>query len=151
MRSGAADAYRDSPLASHQLLAAGPTHPHRFQQVIQTIGSSNKPILSENAIIPVLAGQHPYVLDPWMTTLLRKRFPVFEAPLLRQLRSQSFSAVVLSNGDPTTSGAQWWYDNACFGPGFISTLTENYKPVAVVDDDWIYLRKTPVPAASSIP
>jgi hypothetical protein len=133
----------------HHIKSWGRTyHPHHFQQVIQAIGSSNKPILSENAIIPVLAGQHPYVLDPWMTTLLRKRFPAFELPLLQQLRSQSFSAVVLPDGDPTTSGARWWYDNACFGPGFVSALTEHYRLATVVDEDWIYVPKTPAPAAS---
>ena len=44
----------------HHINSWGRTyHPHRFQQVIQTIGSSNKPILSENAIIPVSAAPTP--------------------------------------------------------------------------------------------
>lgn len=119
-------------------------HPHQFQQIIAAIGPTKKPILSENPIIPVLAGQHPYVIDPWMVQLLGKRSSGFARPLLEGLRNQSFSAVVLFIGDPAQKGGQWWYDNMSFGPGFTPALLDNYKLALIIDDDRIYL---PKPAA----
>ena len=73
-------------------------------RVVEFIGPTNNPIVSENPIIPVLAGQRPYVLDPWMVRLLRKHAPGFEEPLLERLRNRTFSAVVLS-ADPAQIGA----------------------------------------------
>ena len=115
-------------------------HPHQFQRVVEVIGPTNDPILSENPIIPVLAGQHPYVLDPWMVRLLRTRAPGFEAPLLERLRNRAFSAVVLT-ADPAQQVVRWWYDTVSFGPGFVPALIENYRLAKVIDHDWIYLPK----------
>ena len=124
-------------------------HPHQFERVIEVIGPVNAPILSENPVIPVLAGQRPYVLDPWMVQLLEKRIPGFAEPLLERLRNRRFSAVVLSTGDPTQKGGRWWYDNMSFGPGFVTALTEHYRLAQVLDNDWIYLPRTDAPQDSS--
>ena len=114
-------------------------HPHRFQKVLAAVGNLDKPILSENPVIPVLAGQQPYVLDPWMLRLLRKNDAYFGEPLLQGLRKQAFGAVVLCMGDPKTKFGQWWYETGQFGPGFASALTQNYRLVATFDDQRVYL------------
>ena len=119
-------------------LGARGTIPHQFQRVIEAIGPTDKPILSENPVIPALAGQYPYVLDPWMVQLLRRRIPGFEEPLLERLRNRDFSAVVLS-GDPAQEVVRQWYDTVSFGPGFVSALRQNYKLAQVIDNDWILL------------
>ena len=62
----------------------------------------------------VLAGQQPYVLDPWMLRLLRTNNPGFGEPLLDGLRRQTFSAVVLCMADPRTSSGERWYETAHF-------------------------------------
>jgi hypothetical protein len=113
-------------------------HPHQFQRVIEVIGPANGPTLSENPVIPTLAGQYPYVLDPWMVQLLQKRSAGFAEPLLERLRSRSFSAVVLS-ADPANENVRRWYDSVSFGPGFAPALLQNYKLATVIDKDWIYL------------
>ena len=122
-------------------------HPHEFQRVIEVIGPTDKPILAENPAIPALAGQYPYVLDPWMVQLLRRRSANFEAPLLERLRNQAFAAVVLS-GDPSQKEARRWYDTVSFGPGFVSTLTQNYRLAQVIDKDWIFLPNAETPRES---
>ncbi|MGC2112230.1 MAG: hypothetical protein WA655_22115 [Candidatus Korobacteraceae bacterium] len=114
-------------------------HPHQFQQVIAAIGPSDKPILAENPIIPVLAGQQPYVIDPWMVQLLRTHFPGFQEPLLERLRNQDFNAVVLTSGNIAENGAQRWFDTNSFGPGFVAALNDHYKLAGEIDKDWIYL------------
>ena len=114
-------------------------HPHRFQQVLAAVGDTDKPILSENPVIPVLAGQQPYVLDPWMLRLLRKTDPYFGDPLLEGLRNQTFGAVVLCMADPRTNFGQWWYETGHFGPGFAAALNQNYHLAATFDDQRVYL------------
>ncbi len=127
------------PMVRHLTTWSRWYHPHQFQRIVEVVGPTEQPILAENPVVPALAGQYPYALDPWMVQLLRKRFPGFEIPLLEHLRNQSFSAVVLSSGDPATQGGQWWYETMCFTPGFVSALTENYKLATVIDKDRIYL------------
>jgi hypothetical protein len=114
-------------------------HDHRFQKVLAAVGDTSKPILSENPVIPVLAGQQPYVLDPWMLRLLREGNPYFGEPLLQGLHNQTFGAVVLCMADPRTKFGQWWYETGQFGPGFASTLNQNYHLVATFDDQRVYL------------
>ena len=114
-------------------------HPHRFQKVLATIGDTPKPILSENPVIPVLAGQQSYVLDRWMLRLLRRDRPEFGKPLLEGLRHQAFGAVVLCMFDPKTDFGRWWYETGHFGPGFAAALNQSYRLVAAFDDQRVYL------------
>ena len=116
-------------------------HPHQFQQVIAAAGAGRSPILAENPIIPVLVGQQPYVLDPWMVQLLRTHFPGFQQPLLERVRRQEFAAVVLTTGAISEEGAQEWFDNNAFGPGFVEALREHYTLSQVIARDRIYLPK----------
>lgn len=114
-------------------------HQQRFQKVMALIGDTGKPILAENPVIAVLAGQQPYVLDPWMLRLLRTRIPDFGTPLLEGLRTQAFGSVVLCMADPKTDFGKWWYQTGHFGPGFAAALNQNYRLAAIVDDQRIYL------------
>ncbi len=126
------------PMYHRVVATTQPVTPHRFLRVVAAIGNTNKPILSENPAIPVLAGQSAYLLDPWMLQMLRKRIPNFGQPLLAGLRAQAFGAVVLCR-DPRTSHWLRWYEEESFGPGFVPALNRNYRLASVVDDQMIYL------------
>jgi hypothetical protein len=120
---------------------AGPvftTNGSRLKRVIGLVEKSDKPVLSENPIIPVLTGKSPYVLDPWMLSLLRKRIPYFGDALMQQLRNRAFGVVVLFE-DPETDYGRHWYDTQHFGPGFRETLKENYRLLSVTDDQFVYV------------
>ena len=119
--------------------ATRPVTPRRFLRVGAAIGNTGKAILSENPIIPLTAGQSPYVMDPWMLRMIGKRNPDFERPLLEGLQNQSFGAVVLCMADPRTKFGQVWYETESFGPGFVPALNRNYRLASVVDDQMIYL------------
>jgi hypothetical protein len=114
-------------------------HPQRFEKVVALVGGTRGAILSENPAIPLLAGQQAYVADPWMLRLLRQRIPGFGEPLLEGLRHQDFGAVVLCMADPKTDFGKWWYETAHFGPGFAAALSQNYRLVAIFDDQRVYL------------
>ncbi len=120
-------------------------HPHRFEKVVALVGATHGPILAENPVIPLLAGQQAYVADPWMLRLLRHRIPGFGEPLLEGLRSQAFGAVVLSMADPKTDFGKWWYETQHFGPGFAAAINQNYRLVGTIDDQRVYL---PIAGAS---
>ena len=117
-----------------------------LNEVVEVVRRVDGPVLAENPAITVLAGRSPYVLDPWMFSLLRKRIPGFEQPLLQELRLRSFGAVVLIE-DPETEYGRQWYDRQHFGPGFRETLAENYQLLAVIAGQRIYV---PKPAATSL-
>jgi len=121
-------------------------HQRRFQKVVALIADKHKPILAENPVIPLLAGQEAYVLDPWMLRLLRTRIPGFGEPLLERLRHQEFGAVVLCMADPGTDFGRWWYETGHFGPGFAFALNQKYRLAATVDDQKIYLPISDVPS-----
>ena len=123
-------------------------HRHRFETVLASIGDTSKPILAENPVIPLLAGQQPYVLDAWMLRLLRTRIPDFGDPLLEGIRHQTFGAVVLCMADPGTGFGHWWYETQHFGPGFAAALQQNYRLLKTVDDQKIYL---PMGGGPSLP
>ena len=112
--------------------------PHRFEKTIARL-DTHKPILAENPIIPVLAGQRAYVLDPWMLRMLRERIPNFGDPLVEGLRHQAFGAVVLSVANAQSARARAWYTWSNFGPGFLPALTQNYRLASVIEDQVIYL------------
>ncbi|HMD97580.1 MAG TPA: hypothetical protein VKM93_09665 [Terriglobia bacterium] len=118
---------------------------HRFERVIALIGDTHKPILAENPALPVLAGQRPYVIDPWMLRLLQTRQPSFGEPLLEGLHSQAFSAVVLFMKDPRSEEGRVWYERAHFGPGFLQALNQSYRLESVVDGQFVYLPGTAPP------
>lgn len=113
--------------------------PHRFERAISLIGNAEKPILAENPTIPVLAGQQPYVTDPFMLRVVREHIPGFGGPLLGKLRSQAFGGVVLFMRDPRTAEGRAWYEEEHFGPGFLAALNANYRLAPVLNGQFIYL------------
>lgn len=118
---------------------------HRFERVIALIGDTHKPILTENPVLPVLAGQRPYVIDPWMLRLLQTRQPSFGEPLLEGLHNQAFGAVVLFMRDPRSEEGKEWYERNNFGPGFLQALNKSYRLASVVDGQFVYFPATAPP------
>ncbi|HUZ47843.1 MAG TPA: hypothetical protein VMW54_14500 [Terriglobia bacterium] len=96
-----------------------------FQAALRIAGHSPQPILADNPLIPVLAGQAPYVLDPFMFRVLSLRDPHFADRLWKRLRNKQFSAVVLI-GDPSTSEGRDFYRQTAFGPAFPGKVLETY-------------------------
>ena len=113
---------------------------NHLEQVVAMVKLSGEPVLAENPVIPVLADESPYVLDPWMFSLLRKHNSNFEAPLMERLRDRSFGMVVLLE-DPETDYGRDWYTHQHFGPGFIPALEQNYRLLSAADSQFIYVPK----------
>jgi hypothetical protein len=114
------------------------SNPRDPQQILRFVGDFHKPILAENPLLSIYAGQSPYILDSNNFRIINERDPSFAAPLWKRMRDQSFSAVVLIS-DPHADGAQYWYGSVHFGPGFTDELYASYYLAARVCDQFVFL------------
>jgi hypothetical protein len=108
-----------------------------FNRALELIGNAQGPILAEHPLLPILAGQHPYLLDPFLFRILSEHDPSFAEPLWKKLEEKQFSAIVLQD-DPRTVRGQRWYNFFHLGPEFIRRLNENYELVAALGGQYIY-------------
>ncbi len=53
-----------------------PVH-SQLREIVRATGNSGRPILSDNPLVPLEAGQRPYVLDAFMFRVLQERVPNF--------------------------------------------------------------------------
>ena len=113
-----------------------------FQAVFEAVGNNPKPILADNPLIPVQAGQAPYVLDPFLFRAFNDRHPSFAKPLWNMLQQKDFSAVV-TMVDPESELGATVYREDFFGPGFLKSLLENYKLFRKMNQNYIYLPRQP--------
>jgi len=107
--------------------------------IVTRLGPSGHDLLSENPILPVLAGERPRVLDPFNLRLLALERPDVAAEFRRRMSDGSFGAVVLvdwTGSDPahvsaalrtcTGSEGDRCYGEVVFPPGFLQALERNY-------------------------
>jgi hypothetical protein len=59
------------------------------------IGKTDKPILASHPLLPILAGQQPYMLDVWMYRIVSDTHPEYEQHLSDAIRQRKFAAIVL--------------------------------------------------------
>jgi hypothetical protein len=98
----------------------------KYDEALRDLGGLRRPILSEDPMLNVLAGERPYVLDAFSIWAMSQRDPGFTAPLKEKLKRQEFGAVV-PVADPRTFEGKDWYLNQSFGEGFVETLDTNYE------------------------
>jgi len=110
----------------------------QLQEVARAIPDRNRPILAENPLVPIVAGQEPYLLDPFMFRVMRERVPSLAEPMWQMLRGRRFGAVVLLD-DPESDYGRGLYSNYHFGEGFLEHLRESYEPADTPGGQYLYL------------
>jgi hypothetical protein len=113
------------------------TPPARFREVVALVPDRARPILAENPLVPIIAGQRPYMLDAFIFRMVQSRDPSFADQLWRDLAQQRFAAVVLER-DPHTERGERWYRAGFFGDGFIRAVEERYEEVGRVGPRVVY-------------
>lgn len=108
------------------------------EQLLELTKGLSRPVLAENPLLSIRAGQTPYVLDPFMFRILNERTPSYADGLWRRLRARSFGAVVLDL-DPESDFGQSWYTSTDFGPDFLNELNANYYLQSRMGEHLIYL------------
>jgi hypothetical protein len=113
------------------------------QKMTATIADTERsiakgPILAEDPLLPLIAGQRPYMLDPFMFRAIRSRKPEIADQFWRDLDTRHFKAVILHKppSDPSFSA-----DDNDFGPGFIDRLEQGYALSSVHGDFYVLLPK----------
>jgi hypothetical protein len=120
-----------------------------YAAIENAVRTTGKPVLTENPIIAVEAGQRPCVLDPFMFRVFAVRDPKLAQPLWDKLDAKAFGAVVLEF-DPRTTEGTFVYENVHFGPPFLQHLTANYEFVKQVGDLFVWQPKgAPLPSMES--
>lgn len=97
-----------------------------FAEALALIEARERPILAENPLVAIVAGQRPYLLDSYMFRMIDRGNPSFGEPLRRALQEQRFGAVVLERNPHDERGTDW-YRSAFFGAGFIEELERHYE------------------------
>ncbi len=122
--------------------------PHRKQieDVISFIASqdqSEKPILSENPFIPVLAEEKIYLQDAFMFRLMKINNPSLAMPLYKKISENGFKAIVFLNNPVKPEWHPQWYEIAHFGEGFIEAVQKRYIFAKNIGSYYIYIPKNP--------
>jgi len=68
-----------------------------LRDTLQFLGKQDKPILAANPLLPILAGQQVYLLDPWMFTHIASKNPSFGKPMSDAIQRRQFAAIVLED------------------------------------------------------
>lgn len=99
---------------------------------------SHGPILSEDPLLPMIVGERPYMLDPFMFRAIRANNPQIADRFWQDLAARHFKAVILHKppSDPSFSA-----DDNDFGPGFIDCLERGYVLTSVRGSFYILLPK----------
>ena len=102
-----------------------PVH-SQLQEIVRAAGNSGRPILSDNPLVPLEAGQRPYVLDAFMFRVLQERVPNFGDPMWQMLKQRRFGAVVLVDNPDSEEGKDT-YSNYHFGDSLHGSLTAELR------------------------
>jgi hypothetical protein len=95
------------------------------QEVVKAVADGQGTILSEDPLIPILAGEKPYILDAFMLRIFRMKDRSIGNPLFEKLRKREFRALVFIT-DPLSN--RQWYVDTHFGEGFLEVATKYYQP-----------------------
>jgi hypothetical protein len=110
----------------------------QLKDVIHVIGRTEKTILSENALLPIVAGQQPYLIDPFAFRLMLEKQPSLGQRMWQMLHEHRFSAVVLLHNPDSDEGRNF-YAGTHFGQGFMERLQQNYELAGTPGGEYLYL------------
>jgi hypothetical protein len=83
-------------------------------------------ILSESALIPILAGQRPVLLDPFAFHVVASNRPAVERDLVERIKRREFLCVVLEQ-DPETAKGRAWYSNVNLTHDVVEAVIHHYE------------------------
>jgi hypothetical protein len=118
---------------------AGVSRRDELLRVVADIRPSPGPILSQDALVPIVADETPYVLDAWMLRIVANRDASVMKRLAGELHAKQLRAVVLL-ADPRIDGGKY-LDARAFGAGFARTLLDNYELSEEIGRYKLYLPK----------
>jgi hypothetical protein len=119
-------------------------------RIMELVGDSGKPLLSDDPWVPILADERPYVLDNYLLRVMAENDPAMKRDFFEKLDQQFFRAAVLYYAKAAPRGpnrninietnARRLYDSATFYPiGFYDRLAQSYVPIEFVGEYLVLL------------
>jgi hypothetical protein len=122
-------------LVSGLVNARSEQHRGTVAETLALIPDPSRPILAQNPLVPVAAGQRPFLIDPFMIRLQSERDPSFADPLWSAIRQQRFGAVVLER-NPDTSRELY---RVILGDRFVDEVERAYEPAGHLGQRVVFL------------
>jgi hypothetical protein len=121
------------------------TIPNRAQieHVVHAVGDTEHPILAETPLLPIIAGQRPYLLDPFNFRVMVEKKPSLAEPMWQMLHEREFAAIVLLH-DPHSDEGREFYGNTHFGGAFMERLERDYELAATPESQYLYLPRNSI-------
>jgi len=111
------------------------------QQIVDLVANAPAPVLSESALWPVLAGQQPFLLDPFALRVVMMSRPDIARDLETRVDTRAFP-VVIFQVDPTSTKGRGYYENVNFGWPITARILSHYRFEShPASDVWIYVPK----------
>jgi len=98
-------------------------------QVLTELSTVTGPILSQDPLLPAVAGQRPYMLDEFMLRLMNRRNPTVAEGLLTKVERRYFAALIL-RPEPGTNAGREYLEDRLYTEGFREAVMRNYEPRA---------------------
>ena len=114
-----------------------------FQQTLGFLGKQDKPILAANPLLPILAGQRPYVLDLWMFRMVSEKNRPFAKAMSDGIEQHKFAAIVLED----ELGSQT--DPYAFPGSMTEEIRQNYQLAKQFPRAYIFLPREPQQGANA--
>jgi hypothetical protein len=99
------------------------------------------PVVSEDPLVPLLAGTSPRVLDPFALRAAARAQPALEGSLGAALRAGGFAAVVLL-ADADGPGAAAWYARGNLGIELVEAIRAGYRPAGAFGRYHLYVPRS---------
>ena len=107
------------------------------RQLIAAVNSCGGPVVSESAMIPILAGQRPVLLDAFAFHVVAGNRPEVERDLVERITRREFGCVVLEQ-DPETPKGRAWYLNVNLTSGVLDAVRQHYQLERTIADERFY-------------
>jgi hypothetical protein len=99
-------------------------------------------VLSEDPLVPLLAGERPVVLDAWMLRLASARAPGLAEALGEEVARGEYAAIVLfQNLD--APGADAWYADRNLGLALVEQIRRGYRRAGALGRYHLYVPRAP--------
>jgi hypothetical protein len=108
------------------------------------------PVLSEDPLVPLLAGRRPVLLDPWMLRLAASADPALTAELAADLARGAYASLVLFE-DLAAPGADAWYADRNLGLALVAEIRRGYRHTAAVGRYHLYAPRAAADAPQGEP
>jgi len=126
------------------------TRYEHHDHIMKLAGTGEKPLLADDPWIPILANEHPFILDNYSMRVMSENNPEIADDLFKKLDDQFFRAAVLFYGNQAprgrdrnlnieTDARNLYYSWMLYPEGFYDRLTQSYAPIEFVGEYLVLL------------